>query len=49
MIVAGNRRPDGDEVPPPRSHHDNLWTLQFSAASAIQLRETGKTQADLQP
>jgi hypothetical protein len=77
MIVAGHRRPDGDDhavetmIAQTRAyiedfaaayevakdvadlvtvmatkypHHGNLWTLQFSAASAIQLRETGKTQ-----
>jgi glyoxylase-like metal-dependent hydrolase (beta-lactamase superfamily II) len=82
MIVAGHRRPDGDDhavetmIAETRAYiqdfaaayevakdvedlvtimatkypnHGNLWTLQFSAASAIQLRETGKTQADIQP
>jgi hypothetical protein len=82
MIVAGHRRPDGDDlavetmIAQTRAyiqdfaaayevakdvvdlvtimatkypHHGNLWTLQFSAASAIQLRETGKTAADLLP
>jgi hypothetical protein len=29
--------------------HGNLWTLQFSAMSAIQFRETGTTAADIEP
>jgi glyoxylase-like metal-dependent hydrolase (beta-lactamase superfamily II) len=82
MIVAGHRRPDGDDyavgtmIAQTRSYiqdfaaayevaddaedlvrimsakypgHGNLWTLQFSAMSAIQLRETGSTAADIQP
>jgi len=82
MIVAGHRRPDGDDhavdsmIAETRAYiqdfaaayevavdaedlvrimsakypaHGNLWTLQFSAMSAIQLRETGSTAADIQP
>ncbi|NQD88101.1 MBL fold metallo-hydrolase [Paenarthrobacter sp. CM16] len=79
VIVAGHRRPDGDDhavetmIAQTRSyirdfaaayevakdveelvtvmvakypHHGNLWSLQFSAASALQYRESGKTAAD---
>jgi len=82
MIVAGHRRPDGDDyavgtmIAQTRSyiqdfaaayevakdvedlvttmvgkypHHGNLWSLQFSAASALQYRETGHTAADIEP
>jgi glyoxylase-like metal-dependent hydrolase (beta-lactamase superfamily II) len=82
MIVAGHRRPDGDDhaiesmIAETRAYiqdfaaayetakdaedlintmsnkypgHGNLWTLQFSAMSAIQVRDTGTTAADLQP
>jgi glyoxylase-like metal-dependent hydrolase (beta-lactamase superfamily II) len=80
MIVAGHRRPDGDDyatetmIAQTRSyiadfaaahatakdaeelvkiisakypHHGNLWTLQFSALSAIALRDTGSSLADV--
>jgi glyoxylase-like metal-dependent hydrolase (beta-lactamase superfamily II) len=79
MIVAGHRRPDGDDyavetmIAQTRSYihdfadayevakdmedlvnimvakypnHGNLWSLQFSAASALQNRETGKSASD---
>jgi glyoxylase-like metal-dependent hydrolase (beta-lactamase superfamily II) len=82
MIVAGHRRPDGDDhatdamIAQTRSYirdfkaaydvakdaaelvavmtakypqHGNPWTLKFSAASAIQLRDTGRSAADLAP
>jgi glyoxylase-like metal-dependent hydrolase (beta-lactamase superfamily II) len=82
VIVAGHRRPDGDDhavdsmIAETRAYiqdfaaayevavdaedlvrimsakypgHGNLWTLQFSAMSAIQLRETESTAADIQP
>ena len=82
MIVAGHRRPDGDDhavdsmIAETRAYlhdfaaayevaddaealvrimsakypgHGNLWTLQFSAMSAIQLRDAGSTAADIQP
>jgi glyoxylase-like metal-dependent hydrolase (beta-lactamase superfamily II) len=82
MIVAGHRRPDGDDyavetmIAQTRAyiqdfaaayevatdiedlvttmvgkypHHGNLWSLQFSAASALQYRETGQTAADIEP
>jgi glyoxylase-like metal-dependent hydrolase (beta-lactamase superfamily II) len=82
MIVAGHRRPDGDDhavdsmIAQTRSYiqdfaaawetakdaedlvhtmvakypgHGNLWTLMYSAMSAIELRESGKTAAEVQP
>lgn len=82
MIVAGHRRPDGDDhavaemIAQTRSyirdfsaayevaadaddlvatmtarypHHGNVWTLAFSAMSAIQLRETGTNAGELTP
>lgn len=82
MIVAGHRRPDGDDhatetmIAQTRSYiqdfkaayavakdaedlvarmtakypyHGNLWTLEFSAMSAIHLRSSGSTAADLEP
>ena len=82
MIVAGHRRPDGDDravefmLQETRAYirdfarefeqaedaqalvdamvakyptYGNLWTLEFSAMSAIQRRETGTGAADLQP
>lgn len=81
VIVAGHRRPDGDDhavdamIAETRAYiqdfaaayevagdaedlvrimsakypgHGNLWTLQFSAMSAIQLRDAGTTAADIQ-
>jgi glyoxylase-like metal-dependent hydrolase (beta-lactamase superfamily II) len=82
VIVAGHRRPDGDDhavgsmIAETRAYiqdfaaayevaddaadlvrtmsakypgHGNLWTLEFSAMSAIQLRDSGSTAADVQP
>ncbi|EKT78277.1 metallo-beta-lactamase family protein [Rhodococcus opacus M213] len=82
VIVAGHRRPDGDDhavdamIAETRAYiedfaaaydvaadaedlvrimsakyprHGNLWTLQFSAMSAIQFRESGTTAADIEP
>jgi glyoxylase-like metal-dependent hydrolase (beta-lactamase superfamily II) len=82
MIVAGHRRPDGDDyavetmIAQTRSyiqdfaaafevardaedlvsimlgkypHHGNLWSLQFSAASVFQFRESGVKAADEVP
>lgn len=82
MIVAGHRRPDGDDyavdtmIAQTRSyiqdfagayevakdvddlvaimvekypHHGNLWSLQFSAGSALLFRETGETAAEVEP
>ncbi|WP_211754634.1 MBL fold metallo-hydrolase [Nocardioides gansuensis] len=79
MIVAGHRRPDGDDhavqtmIAQTRAyiqdfaaayevaknaedlvaimtakypHHGNLWSLQFSAGSVFQFRETGATASD---
>ena len=82
VIVAGHRRPDGDDhavdsmIAETRAYiqdfaaayevavdaedlvrimsakypgHGNLWTLQFSAMSAIQLRDAGSTAAEIRP